>query len=217
VSNELNWRLGVTKSFLWGNRFYLPFIGFRVGRLDKVNLSIQFPRSASLNFPMGSNFIFSIYTKPQGGLFNFSNRDSLYYRKMDATFHFSRYEINSGARLDVRIGSFMSFYVATGLSSRNTVTFYSERANNNRRALLYNSYFFTKNIAPSLFFNFGLVLRFGKTRSYFNNRNIYDVIDLNNTIDPNSNGNIQIPLNSRKKKADLNLKSVEDLVDYNDF
>jgi hypothetical protein len=217
LSDNFNWRLGITKSFLWGNRYYLPFIGLRFGRLDKVNLSIQFPRSASLNVPLNSRVIFSIYTRPQGGLFNFSNRDSLYFRKTDATFHFSRYEINTGLRFDVRLGSFFNFYISTGLSSRNNITFYSERANKNRRNLVYNSYFFTKNVAPTLFFNFGLVLKFGKTKSYYNNRNIYDAINLNNTIDPNNNGDVQIPLTPKKKKADLNLKSIEDLVDYNDF
>ncbi|PBQ31263.1 hypothetical protein CNR22_05620 [Sphingobacteriaceae bacterium] len=215
VNDHFNWRLGITKSFMWGNRFYWPFIGLRVGRLDKVNVSVQFPRSASLNVPMGSKVIFSFYTRPQGGLFNFSNADSLYYKKTDATFHFTRRELNTGVRFDIRVSRNFNFYLATGLSTGNTITFYSENAN--RRRSYYSTYFYRKNIAPSLFFNFGFVLKFGKTRSYFNNKNIYDAVDLNTSIDPNSNGNAQIPLSPKKKKSDLNLKSVEDLVDYNDF
>ena len=213
-SDKLNMRLGVTKSFLWGNRLYLPFIGFRIGRLDKVNLSIQFPRCASLNFPFKSKYIFSVYTKPPGGMFNFSNHDSLYYKKTDATFHFARYEINTGFRFDVRVSTHFNFYMASGISSRNNISFYSERANKGR-AGIYSTYFFTKDIAPSLYFNFGLVFKFGKTKSFYNNRNIYDAIDLNNTMGQN-NGNAQIPL-TPKKKSDYNLKSVQDLVDYNDF
>ncbi len=215
VNDKFNWRLGATKSFLWGNRFYLPFIGLRVGRLDKVNVSLQFPRSLSLNVPMGSKAFFSIYTRPQGGMFNFSNKDSLYFRHTDATFHFSRYEINTGFRFDVRLSSWFNFYVAGGISSRNTISFYSERANKTRRNLIYNTYFYKKDVAPSLFFNFGLVFKFGKTKSYYNNKNIYDATNMNQTLDPN--GNVQIPLAPKKRTKDLNLKSVEDLVDYNDF
>lgn len=214
VNEKLNWRLGATKSFLWGNRVYLPFIGIRIGRLDKINFSVQFPRSMSLNMPLGSKAFFSIYTKPQGGMFNFSNRDSLYFRSTDATFHFSRYEINTGFRFDVRLTSAFNFYIATGISSRNTISFYSERANN-RRNVLYSTYFYSKNIAPGLFFNFGLVFKLGKTRSYYNNKNIYDAVNMNNTLNPN--GNVQIPLTPKKKAKDINLKAIEDLVDYNDF
>jgi hypothetical protein len=215
VNYKFNWRLGVTKSFLWGNRFYLPFIGIRVGRLDKTNISIQFPRSASLNIPLGSKLIFSLYTRPQGGMFNFSNRDSLYFKNTDATFHFTRYEINSGFRVDVRLGSHFNFYVSSGLSSKNNITFYSENANKSKR-FIYDRYFYSKNVAPTLFINFGLVLKFGKTRSYYNNRNIYDAVDINNTVGTNT-GNAQIPLTPKRKKTALNLKSVQDLVDYNDF
>jgi hypothetical protein len=215
VTDAFNFRIGATKSFLWGNRLYLPFIGLRIGRLDKVNISIQFPRNASLNIPIGSKLIFSLYTKPQGGMFNFSNYDSLYFRNADMTFHFTRYEINSGLRFDIRIGSVFNFYLAGGLSTNNRITFYSDRANKSKGAP-YNTYFYTKNIPSTLYFNFGMVFKFGKTRSYYNNRNIYDAIDINNVVN-GTNGNIQIPLTPKKKKADLNLKSIEDLVDYNDF
>jgi len=215
VSDKFNWRLGATKSFMWGNRLYLPFLGLRIGRLDKVNLSVQFPRSISLNVPMGSKVIFSFYSRSQGGMYNFSNVDSLYYKKNVQTFHFSRYEINTGGRFDFRVTRNFNFYVATGLSTRNTISFYSDNANKKR--VFYNKYFYSKSVAPTLFFNFGLVLKFGKTRSYYNNKNIYDAIDLNNTSSPNNAGNAQIPLTPKKKISDLNLKSVEDLVDYNDF
>ncbi|MGZ4089949.1 MAG: hypothetical protein ACXVNO_04460, partial [Bacteroidia bacterium] len=55
-SDRFNWRIGVTKSFMWGNRNYLPFIGLRFGRLDKTNLSIQFPRNISVNIPVNQKW-----------------------------------------------------------------------------------------------------------------------------------------------------------------
>lgn len=213
VSESFNWRLGITKSFMWGNRFYLPFIGLRFGRLDKVNLSIQFPRSINFNVPVNSKLILSLYTAPQGGMYNFANSDSLYLYKSDKTFHFTRYEINSGFRMDVRTGANFNFYIAAGLSTRNNVTFYSERANRARPRAAYSSYFYSEKIGATLFFNAGIVLRFGKTRSYYNNKNIYDAIDLNNS----GNGNAQIPVPQKQRKADQNLKSIQDLMDYNDF
>jgi len=216
VSDRFNWRLGITKSFYWGNRYYLPFIGIRIGRLDKVNLSIQIPRSITLNIPVSSKCIISAYTCPQGGLYSFSNKDSLYYNKNDKVFHFTQYQVNTGLRVDVRTGWF-NFYIATGISTRNNITFYSEAANNRLRAHLpYNKYFFSENSPASLFLNFGLVLKFGKARAFYNNKNMYDVMDLNNTIGDNS-GNTQIPLIKKQRKEDQNLRSIQDLVDYNDF
>lgn len=214
-SPNFNWRLGITKSFQWGNRYYLPFIGIRVGRLDKVNVSLQFPRSMSVNVPLNSKVILSLYTRPQGGMYNFSNVDTLYFKSSDATFHFTRYELNSGLRVDVRAGSHINFYLASGLSSRNNISFYSEGANKNRPIANYNTYFYKVSLPNSLYVNFGLVLVFGKTRSYYNEKNIYDAADLNNVIGA-PNGNIQVPLPA-KNTSKQNLESVRDLVDYNDI
>jgi hypothetical protein len=219
-SADFNWRVGITKSFLWGNRLYLPFIGVRYGRLDKVNISVQFPRSISLNLPVSDEVVFSLYTKPQGGMFNFSNRDSVYYLGNDPVFHFTRYEINTGFRADFRFRQWLDFYLAAGVSTKNTITFYSEKNNASKPNLPYKRFFYAETLPSTLFFNGGLVIKFGKTRSYYNNKNIYDAIDLNNTIgggdDNISNGNFQIPIQS-KKKSESNLRSVQDLIDYNDF
>jgi hypothetical protein len=217
VSESFNWRLGATKSFLWGNRYYLPFVGFRFGRLDKIHLSVQFPRRLNLNIPVSSKVLFSLYVRPQGGMFNFSNTDSLYLKNPESTFHFTRFEMNSGFRFDFRFNSHFNCYVASGFSTRNSITFYSDKANSGRQASSYNTYFYSKKLDAGLFFNFGLVLVFGKTKSYYYNTNIYDAIDLGNTMDPNGNGNAQIPLTPKKKVSEKNLSSISDLIDYNDF
>jgi hypothetical protein len=220
-SEKFNWRLGITKSFLWGNRFYLPFVGFRWGKLDKVNFSLQFPRNMSLNIPINDVLRFSVYTKPQGGMWNFSNYDSLYTLHNDAIFHFTRYEINTGFRLDLRIANWFSFYVATGFSTKNTITFYSDNANSKNKNLPYSKFFYSADLPTTLYGNFGIVFKFGKTRSYKNNRNIYDAIDLNNTIGAGDNnvtdGNTGIPIETNREKQDYKLKAVQDLIDYNDL
>lgn len=220
VSENFNWRVGATKSFLWGNKHYWPFIGLRFGKLDKVNFSIQFPRSINLNIPVGPKLSFSMYTRPQGGMFNFSNSDSLYKVGSESTFSYTRYELNTGFRADVRLNDAFNFYISTGISSKNNVTFYSERANKARPRLPYKNYFFSKTMAPTLYVNIGLVFKFGKTRSFYKDRNMYDVMDLNNANGVGDNsintGNPQIPITPKAKK-DINLGSVQDLIDYNDF
>ncbi|MDO8999355.1 MAG: DUF6268 family outer membrane beta-barrel protein [Bacteroidota bacterium] len=219
-NEKFNWRIGITKSFMWGNKNYWPFLGIRIGKLDKVNLSIQFPRSINFNIPVGPKLTMSLYTKPQGGMYNFSNRDSLYYISNDATFSYTRYELNTGFRADVRVSNRFNFYVATGFCSKNNVTFYSETANKSRPRLPYKKYFFSENLGPTLFFNAGLVFKFGKSRSFYNEKNMYDVMDLNNTIGVGDNnqsaGNPQIPITPKVKK-NLNLSSIQDLIDYNEF
>src|SRR5688572_10804508 len=122
-----NFRLGATKSFLWGNRFYLPFVGLRFGKIDGFNFSIQFPRNASLNLPIGNAFRLSLYTKPQGGVFNFSNRDTVYngnYYKNpnigeEKVIHFGRFEFLTGFRMDVVPCRWFNFYVSTGFTTHN--------------------------------------------------------------------------------------------------
>lgn len=226
-NNHFNFRLGATKSFMWGNRFYLPFIGFRFGKVDGFNFSVQFPKNISLNMPLGNKFRLALYTKPQGGVFNFSNRDTVYdgnYYKNpninnEKTIHFGRYELLSGLRLDVVPLRWLNFYVATGFSTKNGISFYSNNFNKNNKRGSYGD-FYAHAAKSTLYFNFGLTVRIGKTKSYYNNKNIYEAIDLNNKVDPGNNitpgnGNIVIP----KKKIPNNLKpsEIQDLIDANDF
>ena len=214
-TDKFGWRIGAIKSFQWGNRLYLPFLGLRFGNLNKVHLSIQFPRYVSLNIPAGAHGFFSYYGMAQGGMYNFSNADSLYPNKAIKTFQFARREMNHGFRYDYRGSKWFGFYVGIGVSTRNTITFYSEKANQVRKALNYNTYFFTAKAPATLYLNLGLVFKFGQTRSAYNNKNIAEAIDMMNA--PSGNyGNSLRTINAAKQNK-LNLSDVQELVDYSDF
>jgi hypothetical protein len=228
-TNEFNFRLGATKSFLWGNRFYLPFIGVRFGRVDGLNFSAQFPKNVSLTLPINNIFRLSLYTKPQGGLFNFSNRDTVYNSKYyrntnisnEKVIHFGRYELLSGLRIDVVPCKWLNFYVSSGFSTKNGIAFYSNGFNRNNK-VRYGE-FYGASPKPSVYTNAGITIRIGRTKSYYNNKNMYEVIDLNNSIDPGDNnvnpgnGNIVIPKKNTKAIKSLKPSEVQDLIDANDF
>ncbi|MDP1744301.1 MAG: hypothetical protein Q8L90_01915, partial [Bacteroidota bacterium] len=127
TANEyFSFRVGVTRSFLWGNRYQLPYVGIRVGKLDKVNFSVQFPRGMTFCVPFGKYIKTSIYTKPQGGLYTFANSDSLKIGNITENnkLYFGRYEFLSGLRLDVQPSKFFNFYLSTGFTTKNKVAFY---------------------------------------------------------------------------------------------
>lgn len=219
-NDRFNLRVGITKSFLWGNRHYLPFFGVRIGKLDGVNLSFQFPRNINLQVPLSQSVRLNAHVKPQGGMFLFSNVDTLYFKNTDRKFHFTRYEVLAGLRIDVTATEHFAFYVAGGISGRNNITLYSEQANTKYKRLPLRKTFYELNTAPTGFINLGCVIRFGKRKSIGKNTNLYEAIDLNNGIDPGDNGLI-IP-NSEIRKANtersnLKLKDVQDLIDYNDY
>jgi hypothetical protein len=226
-TDNFNFRLGATKSFLYGNRMYLPYIGFRFGRLDRVNLSIQVPRNISLNIPIGNTFRLALYTKPQGGVFNFSNKDTVYngnyYKNTNISnekvIHFGRFELLTGFRMDVMPCRWFNFYLSTGFTTRNSILFYSNSYNKDSKGSY--SEFYTANPRNSVFVNFGMTFRIGRTKSYYNNRNMYEAIDLNNSIDPGDNnvnpGNGNIPIPKKKAIKSLKPSEIQDLIDDNDF
>jgi hypothetical protein len=221
VSPKFNLRAGITKSFLWGNRNYLPYIGVRIGKLDGVHFSLQIPKNMSLNIPINQNNRISAFTRPQGGMFTFSNKDSLYYFNRESDFfNFTRYEILSGLRYDAAFGKVFSMYIALGLSTRNNVTFYSESANANRPRAPYRKYFYMKDFGATGFLNLGMVFKFGKTKSYYNQHLMYEAIDLNNSQGIGDNSPLSptnIPVHENIKKSKLNLADLQDLIDANDF
>jgi hypothetical protein len=168
-----------------------------------------------------------LYSKPQGGVFSFSNRDTVYDNRYykntnitaDKVIQFGRYELLTGLRMDVVPCRWFNFYLSTGFSTKNGIAFYSNGFNKGRK-FQYGD-FYARSPQNSVFLNIGMVFRIGKTKSYYNNKNMYDVIDLNNSIDPGDNnvnpgnGNINIP----KKKLPKSLKpsEIQDLIDANDF
>jgi len=221
TANEyFSFRVGYTRSFLWGNRYQLPYVGIRVGRLDKTNFSIQFPRGMTLNVPIGKYVRTSLYTKPQGGLYTFANTDSLKIGSIEDNdkLYFGRYEFLSGLRLDVQPSNFFNLYVSGGFTTRNQIQFYSTTLVRNNSATYKNYY--SERIKGSIFVNFGLVLRFGKTKSTYNNSLMYDAKDLNNTIDSGDNGinkgNGDIPTVPKKIKK-INPDEILDLIETQDL
>jgi hypothetical protein len=215
VNKYFSFRLGFTRSFIFGNRRRLPYIGFRVGKMDGVNFSVQFPRSITFNVPVGKYVKTSLYTKPLGGLYSFANVDSLYYLNNDKSINFGRYEFIGGLRVDVLPANFFNFYVSAGFTTQNYIGFYSETFNRRNKGTL-NS-FYSEKINNSVYVNFGLVFKFGRVKSIYNNYNLYDAQDLNNKDADNiSNGNSQIPAKA-KKIRNVKPSDVQDLIDTEDF
>lgn len=208
ASPRFSFRLGFTRSFLWGNRFHLPYVGIRIGKLDKVNFSVQFPRSITLNVPIGSHFRASLYTKPQGGLYSFANTDSIQVGNVNDNekLYFGRSEFLSGLRLDVMPSKHFNFYLSSGLTTKNFIAFYPSKAKS--KVTTYYSYY-KEDIKSSIFINVGLVIRFGKTKSFYNNSQMYSVMDLNTGENGVNTGSGNIPPPVKK----LNVKSVNEISD----
>lgn len=216
LNKYFSFRAGYSRSFIYGNRFDLPYLGIRIGKFDGVNLSVQFPRIISLNVPIGRYFKTSIYTKPQGGMYSFANTDSIYYLNNDKNLNFGRYEFLGGMRLDVLPSKFFNFYLSGGLTTQNNIVMFSETYNKGNKGSL-NS-FYKEKISGSLFLNFGLVFKFGKVKSIYNNYSMYDAQDLNSSDGENNLnfGNNQIPAKENNIK-NVQPNEVQDLIDTQDF
>lgn len=216
ANKYFSFRAGYSRSFIYGNRYNLPYIGIRVGKLDGVNLSIQFPRSVSFNVPIGKYVKTSVYTKPQGGMYSFANSDTIYYLNNDKSLNFGRSEFLGGMRVDVFPTSFFNFYVSGGLTTQNNIVMFSETYNKGNKGHL-NS-FYKEKLNGSAFLNFGLVFKFGKIKSSYNNYNMYNAQDLNSSdINNNLNqGQSQIPAKEKKIK-NISPNEVQDLIDTQDF
>ncbi len=219
VNERFSFRLGFSKTFLYGNRLRLPYIGLRIGRLDKVNFSIQFPRNITLNIPMGEKFSLSLYSKPMGGVYTFSNNDSLYFGS-DKKFQLGRKEFIGGIRFNFIPGQNFSFYLSTGIANNRGLEMSSFSYNANKIGMF--TPFYREQIAPALFINFGISIKFGKVRKVYNNLNLYEAFDLNNTIDPGDNNTYQnntgIPnISGSSKIKNLSISDIQDLMSTDDL
>lgn len=219
-SASFNFRLGLTKSFMWGNRYYLPFIGIRIGAYDKVNFSFQFPRIMSLNFPIHQRFQISLFTKPQGGLFTISNNDTIYTKNLNEnTFlYLGRYEFLAGIRIDVLPFKWLGIYMAVGSSANNYLALYSRTYNRNMKVDY--APFFQNKVSRYPFFNIGITGYFGKTKSYYERQNIDNMIHLNNEMGVGDN-NIPVYQNTdnfkKKEKFKVDNKELSDLINTFDY
>lgn len=215
VNNYFSFRVGYTRSFILGNRYHLLYLGIRVGKLDGINFSVQFPRSITFNVPIGRYVKTSLYTKPLGGVYTFANTDTLYYLSNDKKINFGRYEFLGGLRVDVLPSKVFNFYLSAGFTTQNYIGFYSETFNRGNKGG-YNS-FYKEKIDNSVYVNFGLVFKFGKVKSIYNNYNLYEMQDLNNKDADNINrGNSQIPARERKVR-NVKPDEVQDLIDVSDL
>lgn len=221
VTPKFSVRIGVTKTFLFGNRFYLPMLGIRLGKLDgKFYFSFQFPKATSFNFQPTPKFSFSIYSKRYGGLYNISNGDSLYLFG-DSVIQLGQTGLSTGIRFDFRPGPNFSFFLATGFDSRNHVWLFSHSYNqmNHLKPL---APFFKGVPDPSIFLNFGITWRFGKAKKSNGNYLMYDIMDINNSMDPGDNnsgpgnGDIRNGIEKNEMKK-VQYKDVGDLIDDTDL
>ncbi|MCX8080380.1 MAG: hypothetical protein N3F09_03990 [Bacteroidia bacterium] len=214
---KFSFRIGLVKSFLWGNRYYLPFLGFRIGRTDKIYFSFQFPRQMLLSFPLGSKSRISWFTKPQGGFYSFSNIDTIYpaYIDRNKTIYLGRYEFISGVRFEFAPAEWLSLYLSAGHSINNYLAFYSHTFNLRNRFDF--SPFFENKPQRMPFYNFGLVLQFGKTKSYFQRNIIKEQIQLNGDIGPIDENLIINTINQHSKKLKTNNEELSDLINAFDF
>ena len=149
-------------------------------------------------------------------LFIKPNTDSLKIgdeNKNDKLF-FGRKEFLSGLRIDVLPTKFFNFYVSSGFTSSNTISFTAPITARNSTSP-YKDYYRQK-IKPTSFITIGLIFRFGKTKSIYNNYQLYNAIDMNNGIDNTTDGNGNIPILPKKTKIN-NPDEVLDLIETQDL
>lgn len=218
ASDKFSWRIGYTNTYMFGDRLFLPILGFRYGRLDRSYLSVQFPRNISVYFPIRKTITGRIYTQPFGSVYNFANTDSI-YNGDDKMLHFGRYEVNTGMSVDFKIHPNFSFFVGSGVSIKNYIGFSSFSYNKGIQAL---KPFYTDRAASSFYINFGLSFRFGRTKKINNNYSLYDAVELNNSFatGDESIGTFYNQIPGKVNESDikhLQYKDIKDLIDPEDL
>ena len=227
VSPRFSYRVGLTRTFILGNRYHLPYLGVRIGKVDRAYLSIQFPRFISFSFPIGSKFRMSIYSKATGSLLAMGNTDSLYNgtngksNTIDKTIIFGRYDGNTGFRFDYNLNKHFTFYAAFGGANLRAVALFSNQYNakNNAEKLVP---FFGQKLDKVGYVNFGFTIRIGQAKSVYGNHNMYEVFNTNSTIDTGDNntntGDGNVPTETKKKTiVNLKTKDVQDLIEAQDL
>ena len=216
VSPKFSYRIGIIKTFLFGRGVLLPIAGLRFGPLDGTYINIQFPRNISLNFPMSRNLSGGVFVKPFGGIYNFSNADTT-FKKKGSILQFGRYEFLGGFSLSYFPSRNFSLDLSTGITKSRKISWAD---NSKRDGSKYP--FFSSEIDPALFINIGLTFKFGEAKKAYNNSVMYDIFELNNSLDPGDNNdrtsNSDIPVKSNLKDIKkIQYKDIEDLLNVEDL
>jgi Domain of unknown function (DUF6268) len=221
VNPSFSFRVGLTRTFLWGNRWTLPMVGIRIGKLDGTfYFTAQFPRHIAFYYQPNRKINISLFSRVYGGVYNFSNVDSIYMGS-DKVIQFGHAGLANGLRFEYRPGPNFSFFFSGGAVVRNKIWFYSNSFNPPHGLNRFGP-FFTALPENTLFLNFGLTWRFGKSKKSTGNYLMYDIFDLNNTMDPGDNnngpgnGNIS-PKYDKKEMRKVQYSDVGDLLDESDL
>jgi hypothetical protein len=214
VSKNFAYRLGVARSFTFGRALPIPIIGFRFGPLDGLHFNIQLPRNISLDFPIGKSGMASVFTRSMGGLYNVVTQDSI-LTEVGTLARLRRYEMLHGMQFNFRTTKNFSFYISTGFTTRRSIRYTFEDPD-----ATYGYNFEREKIPASLFFSFGLNIRFGKAKKIYNNTLMYDVMNLNalknSGLSETGPVDTDIPADPKKYKVDtakkIKYKDVEDLI-----
>jgi hypothetical protein len=206
VSRTFSYRLGLIKTFSFGRSYELPIVGFRFGPLDGCYLTIQFPRNASFNFPMGKKFTASVFARVVGGLYNYSNRDNTFLINTP-TVQFSRTEIQNGFQANYRPSSNFTFFSSMGLVYNRNIRFAYNTKTSGSREPIYSTL-----VQPTIFLNIGISARFGKAKKVYGNYQMYEVFNLNNSYEFQGLPNSEIPVPSH----DEDLKTIKK-IQYRDI
>lgn len=217
VNKNFSYRLGYTKTYIFGEGLNLPIIGCRFGPLDGVHVNFYIPRNITLDFPMGRKFWGSVFVKPVGGRYNFFVPDTAFNR-IGYTVQYGRREFLTGFMLDFRPNRNISLTISTGLVNQRYITLADDK---NPEGRGYDP-FFASGVMPCLFTSFGASIRFGQSRKIHNNYEMYDVLDMNNMFDPGDNNtsptNGNIPNDPGKIKVNnIQYQDIKDLIDETDL
>jgi hypothetical protein len=185
-NEKVSMRLGFARTFIFGDRFTLPYIGFRFGRLDKTYISIQFPRNIYLNVPIVKTMSFNVLAKPMGGVYNYKDVDSL-YPGQNKNIIFARKDFCFGIGLDFHPSKYFTCFIQAGATSKRSSIMFISKAYNEANNLAPFKPFYYQELKKSSFLSFGITFRFGRAKNAYGNRNIYELMNLNSDVDPGDN------------------------------
>jgi hypothetical protein len=208
VSSRFSYRVGFTRTFLFGRAYTLPAFGFRAGPLDDVHFIFQFPRNLQLRFPVSKKSWGTVFIRPSGSISNIANQDSLFPVEPGKSLQFRRREVNLGFEWSGRVSRSVSLQLASGLAGRRQVALALED-----KAGKYGDPFYYEKLRPCIFIQFGMSIRFGAAKSVKNNYTLYDVFDLNQQYEGENNGPADNDIPSKNPGIEkIKYKDVEDLM-----